>query len=81
MEGVLEKSHADIDEWQTQMQLQSQSLGEVYLYSDGLSESDRELTGVHVVDSINDAVSESLARHQGPIAVIPEGPYVVPFTK
>ena len=77
---VMQKSHADIDEWQTQMQLKPQSIGNVYLYSDGLRPDHRQLTGVQITDSIDQAIRESLARHNdGVIAVIPEGPYVVPY--
>jgi nickel-dependent lactate racemase len=79
--SLMQKSHADIDEWQTQMQLAPMSIGNVYLYSDGLAESDRFLTGVQCVDSVNQAVQASLARHDRAIAVIPEGPYVIPFVR
>lgn len=77
---IMKQSHAAIDEWQTQMQLKPMSIGTVQLYSNGLSATDRELTGVKVVDDLDRAVRESLARHaDGRLAVIPEGPYVVPY--
>ena len=45
----------------------------------GLPEEDRGLTGVNVVDSIEDAVTRSVEASGDPaVAVIPEGPYVVP---
>jgi nickel-dependent lactate racemase len=74
------KSHADIDEWQTQMQLKPMRLGDVHLYSTGLSAADRTLTGVNMVDSVADCVvrcAESVGDTH--VAVIPEGPYVVPI--
>ena len=78
--GILRKSHADIDEWQTQMQLGPMSVGNIYLFSDGLPPSDHPLTGVTVVDSIDDAIQQSFNRNDDrAVAVIPEGPYVVPF--
>lgn len=76
---LLEKSHADIDEWQTQMQLKPQSVGNVHLYAPALG-SGHQWTGVHRLESIEQAVLESLDRHRSDsIAVIPEGPYLVPF--
>lgn len=79
LESILKKSHASIDEWQTQMQLKPMAIGSITLCSKGLSEEDRGLTGVCVVESLSEAVSESLTRGDRSIAVVPEGPYVVPF--
>jgi len=73
------KPHADIDEWQTQMQLKPMRVGRVHLYTDGLGDLDAELTGVERVTDLGAAVAESLARHGDPhVAFVPEGPYVVP---
>ena len=78
--SILNKSHADIDEWQTQMQLGPMSAGDVYLFSDGLPRSDHRLTGVTVTRSIDEVIQRSLKRGgDQAVAVIPEGPYVVPF--
>lgn len=81
LEAISRKSHADIDEWQTQMQLLPMRIGNLYLYSDKLSRADRALTGVQCVDSLDQAVRDSLQRQEDPpsLAVIPEGPYVIPF--
>jgi nickel-dependent lactate racemase len=80
LKSILKKSHADIDEWQTQMQLGPMSIGNVFLYSDKLSATDGQLTGIRCVDSLEQAIRDSLARHPSPaVAVIPEGPYVIPF--
>ncbi len=80
LRSIMEKSQANIDEWQTQMQLKPMSVGDIYLCSPGLSAADRALTGVHVVDSIDEAVASSLRRQADrSVAIIPEGPYVVPF--
>jgi hypothetical protein len=76
----LKKSHADIDEWQTQMQLGPMSIGNIQLYSDKLTSQDRALTGVDCVSSLQQAVDRSLARNDDrEVAVISEGPYVIPF--
>ena len=80
LQHILEKSHASIDEWQTQMQLKPMSLGTIHMYSDRLPPSAHRLTGVHLIDSVDEAIIQSLARHSSDtIAIIPEGPYVVPF--
>jgi nickel-dependent lactate racemase len=80
LQSILEKSHADIDEWQTQMQLKPMSVGNIYLFSDALRSSDHRTTGVTVTRSIDDAITGSLKRNRdNAVAVIPEGPYVVPF--
>ena len=77
--GILDKPLADIDEWQTEMQLKPMRLAGIHLYSQGLPAEDRALTGVNVVDSIEDAVARSIEASGDPaVAVIPEGPYVVP---
>ena len=79
LEEIGKKRFADIDEWQTEMQLKPMRLGSIKLFSDGLSDDDRSLTGVETVASIESAVQESVARSgDRRIAVIPEGPYVVP---
>ena len=76
---ISSKSHAAIDEWQTEMQLKPMRVGNIHLYSDGLSAADRALTGVNTVTSVADAVAASVARSgEARVAVVPEGPYVVP---
>jgi nickel-dependent lactate racemase len=76
------KRLADIDEWQTEMQLKPMRAGRVLLYSDGLPEADFAVTGVERVTDLTRAISESIAAHGDPeIAVIPEGPYVVPLQR
>ena len=73
------KRYADIDEWQTEMQLKPMRVGNIHLYSDGLGADERPLTGVNMVASVADAVAASVARSGNRrVAVIPEGPYVVP---
>ncbi|TWU65735.1 nickel-dependent lactate racemase [Crateriforma conspicua] len=77
---IAQQSHADIDQWQTQMQTKPMSIGRVHLYSDGIPDQHRALTCVDVVSSVDDAIAESVQRHQDRhVAIIPEGPYVVPF--
>jgi nickel-dependent lactate racemase len=80
LESVLHKPYADIDEWQTEMQLKPMRLGKVQLYTTGLSARERSITGVEIIKSIDDAIVRSIkASGDKEIAIIPEGPYVVPF--
>ncbi len=79
---ISEKRHAAIDEWQTEMQLRPMRAGTIHLFTEGLAEQERALTGVRMTDSLSDTVAESAARHRDRrIAVIPEGPYVVPVRR
>ncbi len=76
---ISKKQYADIDEWQTQMQLKPMKVGSVSLYTKGLSDADRALTGVRMIDSVESAIAESVQRSGDKrIAIVPEGPYVVP---
>ena len=77
--SLLAKRLADIDEWESEMQMKAQRAATVKLYC-GLDGNDRELTGIELVDSVEDAVRESVAATgDAAVAVIPEGPYVVPY--
>jgi nickel-dependent lactate racemase len=79
LEEISNKRFADIDEWQTEMQLKAMRIGSIQLYSDGLGEPERKLTGVEMIGSVAAAVEASVARSgDRRVAVIPEGPYVVP---
>ena len=82
LRSLLAKNFADVDEWQTEMQLKSMRAARVQLYTTGLKGEDRALTGVEMIDSVERAIAEALARADDPdIAVIPEGPYVVPVVQ
>ncbi|HEX9648577.1 MAG TPA: nickel-dependent lactate racemase [Alphaproteobacteria bacterium] len=79
LDSLIAKRHADIDEWQTEMQLKPMRIGKVQLYSTGLSGSDSALTGVEMIDSVEQAIRDSVARAgDSRVALVPEGPYVVP---
>ena len=79
LQSLLAKTLADVDEWQTEMQLKSLRAGRVQLYTTGLDGDDLELTGVEIIDSVEAALADAVARSGDPaIAVLPEGPYVVP---
>lgn len=75
------KSLAEIDEWQTEMQLKAMRVGQIQLYTHGLTPEEQGITGVEMIASLEEAVAASVARHGDPaVAVIPEGPYVIPVS-
>ncbi|MFZ2798597.1 MAG: nickel-dependent lactate racemase [Syntrophorhabdus sp.] len=79
MKEILSKTMADIDEWETQMQLKVAKVGRIHLYSGCLCDEDMRLTGVEPVQSVMDAVQRSMDTFRdNRVAVIPEGPYVIP---
>jgi hypothetical protein len=79
LQSLLAKRLADIDEWETEMQLKSMRAGRVQLYTTGLDDEERGLTCVEMIDSVEAAIAAAVARAGDPaIAVLPEGPYVVP---
>ena len=79
LRDIAGKAFADVDEWQTQMQLKPMRQARIHLYSGALPAADRALTGVHCVESVEAAVVESVRRSgDHHVAVVPEGPYVVP---
>ena len=79
MEILDSRSVALIDEWQTEMLLKPLRVGTIKLYTKNLSESELQETFVEHIDSVEQAILQSV-EEQGSkeIAVIPEGPYVVP---
>ncbi len=82
LETLTAKQLADVDEWQTEMQLKPMRVGRIELYAPALPTSDHEVTGVVRVDDLTSAISAAIERHgDAEIAVIPEGPYIVPFAE
>jgi nickel-dependent lactate racemase len=79
LRSILPKALADIDEWQTEMQLKPMRIGRIKLYSGGLPDEDRALTGVDVVTDLDATIRDAVAAAgDGAAAFIPEGPYVIP---
>jgi nickel-dependent lactate racemase len=80
LKGLAAKSRAEIDEWQTEMQLKPMRVGAIRLFTEGLKGEQRGLTGVGMIEDVSAAVAASVKRAgDRRVAVIPEGPYVVPF--
>lgn len=74
------RDKALVDEWETEMLLKPLRLGDIQLYSTGLSESDRKHVFVETIPSVEEAVAASVRRHgDTEIALVPEGPYVIPL--
>jgi nickel-dependent lactate racemase len=79
MAGVIARNHACIDEWQTQMLVKALRAGSVQLYTTGLKPSDLSDIYVDPIASVSRAVLESTRAHgDAHVAVVPEGPYVIP---
>jgi len=50
------------------------------LYAGGLAAADRALTGINLTDSVEETLQHCIeSSGDNALAVIPEGPYVVPF--
>ncbi|HTZ39420.1 MAG TPA: nickel-dependent lactate racemase [Syntrophales bacterium] len=80
LQEIMPKRYAAIDEWQSEMQVKAMKKGKVCLHVGGLSKDQRALTGVALVESPAAAVLESVkASGDRRVAVIPEGPYVIPL--
>ena len=73
------KSLAEIDEWQTEMQLKPMRVGRIQLYTEGLDAEERAYhrRRNHPVGRCRDRRQRGPARDAA-VAIIPEGPYVVP---
>ena len=73
------RDKAHIDEWQTEMLVKALRVGNIKLYTTGLAEEDLKDVYVESVSSIEEAVMASVKAHGDPeIAVVTEGPYVIP---
>ena len=70
---------AEIDEWQTEMQLKPMRVGTLHLFSEMLTDVEQALTGVQQVTSLRETL-ETCVRLGGDkqVAVIPDGPYTIP---
>lgn len=86
IEGFLQAARgrdlAATDEWQTVKLIEALRDYRVHLYAPGLSEAERHLTAVTCHDDWATAVAAVLAETGSrEVAVIPEGPYVIPFVQ
>jgi nickel-dependent lactate racemase len=73
------RDKAHVDEWQTEMLVKALRVGSIRLHATGLGEEDLKDVFVKPVSSIEEAVMASFKAHGDPdVAVVPEGPYVIP---
>ena len=76
------RPQAPVDAWQTEMLIKALRRGRVHLFSGGLSEADWADTGVTRVRDLDDELAAAVnASGDRTLAVIPEGPYVIPMLK
>ena len=79
IEETAQKQYAGIDEWESVMQIKAMKLGTIHLYSGCLSKEEQSLTGVAIVKSLKETIERMIkAKKDTRVAVIPEGPYVIP---
>jgi len=79
LDSLRRKDMADVDEWQTEMQLKPMRIGCIHLYSGGLSDKDWALTGIARVKNLEETIRLCMEKEGNKkIAVIQEGPYVMP---
>jgi len=80
MSALETREKALIDEWQTEMLVKALKMGRVQLYTTGLQEKELQDVCVEPVASVAEAVLASMqALNDFEIAVVPEGPYVIPL--
>lgn len=71
---------AIIDQWQTEKLAQTLQKARIFLHSPNLGGKNWSLTCVEKARTAEEAVAESMERSGDKnVAVIPEGPYVIPF--
>lgn len=77
--GLMSKQVAEIDEWETEMQLKPMRLASIHLFSKMLPDSQKSITGVRQVTSLAETLQSCVGlQDDKQIAVIPDGPYTIP---
>jgi nickel-dependent lactate racemase len=72
-----------IDQWEVEMLVKALKRNKVYVFSAGISQEDWPLTYAQRVESAEEGVSLAITNARKPhrIAVIPEGPYIIPMVQ
>lgn len=74
------RKKAVIDQWESEMLLKPLRVGNIQLYTTGLTKTDLKDTFVESVSSVEAAATASVKTHNDTdVAIIPEGPYVIPL--
>jgi nickel-dependent lactate racemase len=80
MSVLMTREKALIDEWQTEMLIKALRVGKIQIFTTGLNQTDLKDIYVELVPSLRKAVLASVAAQgDSRIAVVPEGPYVIPL--
>lgn len=79
LEDALRKEYASIDEWESVMQTKAMRSARIHLFSECLSPDEKALTGVENIGVLTKEIVECVRRKRDKrVAVVPEGPYVIP---
>lgn len=79
LKNLVSKQLAEIDEWQTEMQLKPMRLGSIHLFSEKLPDLQQSITGVQQVSSLSQTLQSCVQlQDDKQVAVIPDGPYTIP---
>jgi nickel-dependent lactate racemase len=72
-----------IDQWEVEMLVKALKRNKVYVFSAGISQEDWPLTYAQRVEFAEEGVSLAITNARKPhrIAVIPEGPYIIPMVQ
>ena len=80
LKNLVSKQLADIDEWQTEMQLKPMRFGSIHLFSEMLPDMQKSITGVQTVSSLSQTLQSCVQlQNDKQVAVIPDGPYTIPM--
>jgi nickel-dependent lactate racemase len=76
---IMMRERAFIDEWEVEMLVKALNIGKIKIFSTGLKRGEFEYLYVDSVSSVEEGVFESIKEYDdNEIAVVPEGPYVIP---
>jgi nickel-dependent lactate racemase len=83
MDDIISGRRFVIDQWQIEELARTLRKARVMLYSDGLDEDVAKNIFVESVSSVEEGIEKALERHgrNARIAVIPKGPYSIPYQK
>ena len=79
MQDIMRDDYFVVDQWQFEEFAKVLRKAEVYLYSAGITDEDKEKMLTTSIDSIEDGIAKTLKKHgeSASIAVIPKGPYIL----
>jgi nickel-dependent lactate racemase len=79
LKDAMERESALIDEWESVMLTLALRKARIHLFSEGLTEEEKGLTGVRIISELPRAVAECVKKKDDKrVALVPEGPYIIP---